>query len=273
MCYNGNSERCYSALVVQVEELHNMAFLRDEVWQFIGAFFGLVAIIVTIVLYRTQRRRKALSYEIISRTPLLSIGDEIKGKLQILFDGKPVQDIHLIVLKIINSGNVPIVSTNYERPVNLSFGENSWILTAEVSETDPEDLRATVNIENAKVALEPVLLNGGDSITLKLLVSQLGEINVDGRIVGVKDIRGLAAEGTGNWLRSFVVPLWATLFLLSSVVGVILFGAGEVLDSPQVASTGAMFLGYGLVGGLGGILVLAVVLSLVEAATAALRGR
>ena len=90
-----------------------LEILRDQIWQFVGAAFGFVAIIISIILWRTQRRRKALSYDIISRAPLLSVDDEIKGKLKIYFDGKPVQDIHLVLVKIINSGNVPIVSTDY----------------------------------------------------------------------------------------------------------------------------------------------------------------
>jgi len=213
-----------------------LEILRDQVWEFVGGvFLGLVAIIVTIILWRTQRRRKALSYEIISRTPLLSVEDEVKGKVQILFDGNPVQDIHLVVLKIINSGNVPIVSTDYERPVSLSFGENPRILTAEVSETDPDNLEISVDIQATKVMLDPVLLNGGDSITLKFLVSQLDEINIDGRIIGVKDIRKHTAGITANRLRSFgayLVLAGATL----SVVGPVLAMVWDFIGLPPPLS-------------------------------------
>jgi hypothetical protein len=68
---------------------------------------GLVSLVVVviglIIEYRTgffSKRvpRKALSYDITSLTPLLSVKDEIKGKLEIYFDGKPVQDVRLVVL-------------------------------------------------------------------------------------------------------------------------------------------------------------------------------
>jgi len=162
--------------------------------QIITVILAFVTIVVTIILYLLQRRyrHKSLSYEIISNAPLLSLKEEIKGNLQIVFNGKPVQSVHLIVVKIINSGKVPIVSTDYERPVSLNFSDNCQILTADISETNPKSLQASVSIENSKAVISPILLNSGDSIKVKLLVSQFdGQINVDGRVVGVKDISKL----------------------------------------------------------------------------------
>ncbi|MFZ3064412.1 MAG: hypothetical protein WA277_03895 [Nitrospirota bacterium] len=141
-------------------------FFHDQTWQFIiPTAIAVLAIVVSILIYLKQRQSKLLSYEILTHTPLLSLEEKIKGKLQILFDGKPVEDVNLIEVRIINSGNIPILSTDYEYPVNLGFGEKTKILTAEVFQTNPKSLKATVNIEGAKVILRPVLLNSGDSIS------------------------------------------------------------------------------------------------------------
>jgi len=193
-----------------------MDILRDPVWQSIGAILAVVAIIISIALYRRQRRHKALSYEIISRIPLLGMEEEIKGNLQILFNGKPVQQVHLIVVKITNSGNMPIVSTDYERTISLRFGEKAHTLTAEVAETNPNSLRTTAKIEGKKVVLTPTLLNQEDSVTLKMLVSEFSEqITVDGRVVGVKDI----CEYVENPLPSFAMILSGSVLLLIALIG------------------------------------------------------
>lgn len=170
--------------------------MSNPVWQFIVlAALALATVVVTTLLLWMQHRRKALSYEIISRTPLLSVEEEVKGKLQILFDGKSVQDVYLVVVRIINTGNVSIESADYEDPVNLSFGENCLILTTDISKTNFKSLRASTNIEKTKVVLAPVLLNKGDSITIKMLISHFdNEIEVDGHIAGVKSIRKLVDE-------------------------------------------------------------------------------
>lgn len=163
----------------------------EQIWQFvIATVIALLAIIVSILIYLKQRQRKALSYKILTNTPLLGIEEKIKGKLQILFDDKPVEDVNLIEIIIINSGNIPILITGYEHPISLSFDEKTKILTSEVFKTNPKSLKATVKIEDSRIIVPPVLLNSKDSIILKTLVSQFkGKISVDGRIIGVKDIR------------------------------------------------------------------------------------
>ena len=73
-----------------------------SVWQVLGPVLAALAIIVAIILYLMQRRRerKELSYAIVSRNRLFSFRDEVKGKLQVLFELKPVDDPFLIVAKV-----------------------------------------------------------------------------------------------------------------------------------------------------------------------------
>jgi len=202
------------------------AILRDQIWQFVGAAFGFAAIIVSIVLYRTQRRRKALSYDIITfPTPLLSVDNEVKGKVQVLFDGNPVQDVYLVTLEFINSGNVPIVPADYVRRVSVSFGESARILTCEVVKTDPDNLEASVDIEATRVALEPVLLNSGDAITLKFLVSGFDVIEFDGRIVGVKHVHKFVTR------QAAFQAIAVAVGVLSLTIGGLLASIGSILGS------------------------------------------
>ena len=95
--------------------------LRDPLWQFVGAIFGLVAIGIAILIFWLQRTRKSLGYEVISNTSLLTIKEELEGKLQILYEKESVNNVQLIVIKLINTGNLPIASNDYELPLRLIF--------------------------------------------------------------------------------------------------------------------------------------------------------
>lgn len=166
--------------------------IRDPLWQFVGAILALVAIALSILLPLIQRRSKRLSYEVISKTALLNIDKEITGRVEILLDGKPIKDVSLAVVKIINSGTVPIPANDYERPICLRFGNNARILSYEIIDRIPESLQPKIYMKDeneANVTLEPVLMNGGDSVSLKVLISEIEEnIEVDGRIIGVREI-------------------------------------------------------------------------------------
>jgi hypothetical protein len=159
---------------------------------------------------------------------LVSIEEAVKERVKILLDDKPVQDICLVAVRILNSGNLPIVSADYERQVSLCFSENTRIISAEVSETKPNSLQATISLEKTKVVLAPVLLNSGDSITLKMLVNQFdGKISVYGHIVGVKDIRELERKSarpakiiTMEGILRLLIMLsiaWLLFFLINNI--------------------------------------------------------
>jgi len=173
----------------------------------------IAAIIIPIVLYLKQRQKKVLSYEIVSDTPLLSVKEEIKTKLQILFEGKPVQQVYLGMVRVFNSGNMPIEVKDYDCPITLCFGEGAQILTAEIVKTDPNNLRPSINVKNNEIVISPILLNRGDFLTLKILATtSCDQMVVNGRIVGVKEIK----QFTGVKLRYYVL---ASIGIIMQLMG------------------------------------------------------
>lgn len=159
------------------------------------------AIAVTITLWLLNLRKKELAYEILSDTPLVSVKEEVKDKVQITLDNQPVHDVHLVQVKIVNSGNVSIRSADYEGRLTITAPEGSRVLMADVQETHPPHLEKRTLAEEAvsslidkvdghEVTLKPVLLNHGDSITVKMLVSKVsGSLNVVGHIEGIREVR------------------------------------------------------------------------------------
>src|SRR5437899_789086 len=141
--------------------------LSDPFWQ---SIIGIVAVITAIVIYLLQRKRKALSCEVVERTPLLTREEEIGSELQVMFKGMAVQDVYLMAIKILNSGNTPITSSDYERQVSIGFGKDSKILSAQISNCSPESLQPAIHYEDERLSLVPILLNSGDSINIKALV-------------------------------------------------------------------------------------------------------
>jgi hypothetical protein len=170
-------------------------FFRDSIWQFAGFIVSIIAIVVTVIIYFRQKNFKEISYEIISESSLLSISKEVESKLQILFDGKPVKGVHLILLRIANTGNLPIIPSDYIRNLSILFSGNVNILSAEITNRSPNDIDTTIVINDGNITFSPSLLNSEDSIILKALVSQFdGTIDVRGRITGVKNIRCLRSS-------------------------------------------------------------------------------
>ena len=192
-----------------------LEILRDSIWQFI---LGFIALALTIIFYWKQTQRKNLSFEVLYNTNLLSIDDVIKGKTQILYEGQLVQNVRLYAIKLINSGNVAILDTDYVRPVYLDFGNDSSILSAKVAKTSPSNLSPCVTTEKTRIIIDPLLLNSGDFIELEILLSQPTEYrqtlaSIDGRIVGVKSIKQINKLGQNRIIRLYSVTAFITVLI------------------------------------------------------------
>ena len=186
-------------------ELIAMEFLRDSAWQFWGVVISVVTALITISIFLLQRKNKRLTYTVLTETPLLSVDDEIKGKIKIKYGRKNIQNIHLVLLKIQNQGNVDIASSDYEKPIIFSF-EDSEILSIEAVDVSPKNLKPTITNVLSKFTIEPILLNKKDYIVIKLLFSNYGsKIAVDTRILGVKEIQ--------RFDRNYDLPRWPRIMI------------------------------------------------------------
>jgi hypothetical protein len=163
--------------------------VRDPLWNFVGVVLAIIALLVTIVIFIVQRKKKRLSYQVISLTSLLGLKEEIAGKIKVLYEGNEVTNVHLFEIKLINTGNQPIASSDFERPICISFADVTTILTSEIYESNPKDIKGDLAVEGCSLAVKPLLLNPNDSLSIKTLISNFdGSFTVDGRIIGVRQI-------------------------------------------------------------------------------------
>jgi len=143
---------------------------------------------------------------------------------QVLFDNKIVSDARLIILRIWNSGNVAITKEEYSRPIKFFFGDKTEVLDAEIVETVPKNINASLTKNLTTVTLEPVLLNPKEVIILKVLLTRYkGKLSVDARIVGTKqEIRSndLLWEGTTATIAfDLAINLVRFIPIAGSIVG------------------------------------------------------
>jgi hypothetical protein len=156
-------------------------------WSIAGVVIGLVSIGIATAIALVQRRSKRLAFEVLSRTQLVGTSGDIP-ELDVSFRGERVTNVEVIDLRILNTGNLAVSSSDYERPIRVSFGAESSVLTAEVVRVHPTSLRMACQPDGDGFVLEPVMLNGGDWVRVRTLVSRAGKVSADSRILGVSQI-------------------------------------------------------------------------------------
>jgi hypothetical protein len=195
--------------------------LSDPRWQAWGVILsislGIPSLVIAIIALRKQRIQKEVAYKTISDTLLFDPQKEIERRFQ--FDGKEISNLRLVILKISNSGDMPILPGEFIEPVTFLFGSQSEILDAEVIEKKPCNLKVVLKPDVNTLTLAPLLLNKGETIKLKILLSGVSEkVRVESRIVGLQEIIDLNAEqGRIKIMSSLLSGLTGIGILASSI--------------------------------------------------------
>ncbi|OUB81243.1 hypothetical protein [Bacillus wiedmannii] len=158
------------------------------------AIITLVAtILIPLIIYILQKSKKELSYKIISENKIFNT--EIDKRLKVSFENTIIEEeLTLILLKIVNTGNQPITKKDFEdnSGIDIMFGRD--ILSIETLKTKPSNLYiSTEDILPGYFEIQPLLLNPKDEFTLKLLVEKHNTLDfkVGARISGVTKIKPL----------------------------------------------------------------------------------
>lgn len=214
-------------------------FLRDPLWQFVAAVITVVSVIVAIVALVQQRRRKELTWEM-NWDSLLTVDDEVRGELKVTYNDEAVEDLALVRIRITNSGDIPILAQDFERALRLELGEAGHVLKGK-GDKHPKSLKPSADFKEHAVEIKPLLLNSSDWLSLRLLVSGFREkdVNIDGRIAGVKEVR----RSTGTRFRHVWLLLLSTVGLAGGALTAIVSEHFHV-QRPLNGAIGAVVVGY-----------------------------
>lgn len=163
----------------------------NQFWQLLTCvLIPVAAIIITVILWLRSRQRKDLSFLTSCTTVLPNVEDTVRKKLKILYEKKEVKQIYLNTVTLLCSGNEPIRTKDYEKPITLDFGNTLELLSAEIVKPSKRCLDTSFEIGKGSVSLTPILMNHGDRIDMKILTESRPEkMAIRARIAGIDEIK------------------------------------------------------------------------------------
>jgi hypothetical protein len=151
------------------------------------ATLGILSLVLAVTLYRLNKKSKKLVYQTISKTRVLTVRKGLAGRVEILFDGNPVQEVGLLQMKITNIGTETIKSSDFVRPIKFMLPQGQKVIDADFVQFDPPGLAPRLQRDDNSVTIEPLLLNANNSFQVKLLIANFnGIVAIDSRIEGVE---------------------------------------------------------------------------------------
>ncbi len=175
-----------------------MPDFSDPIWGVIGVIatvvFGLFGVIgVILAFFQLIQTNKQFSFEFISVTPILKIAKGYQDQIEIRFKQQVVKNVHLAVIRFSNSGKASIKPNDFDRPLKISV-KNGQIISAEVVETEPDNLGELIETKDAvSVVFKKTLFNSKDEFVVNLLIGEFSgetkDIEIDARIEGIKSLK------------------------------------------------------------------------------------
>ncbi len=216
---------------------------------FLASLFG--DLIAYRIWLKKQRVKKEITYQILTDAPIVSfqkhiasINTQVKGRLQILFDQKPVENLSVLTLKVWNSGNVDVKIWNSkeadakyqedDKPIRFEF-EGRKVVSFAGLETepkddvlDPEDLNAYLSqeplpsLEQDFIELPRCILKPKQSIELTLLLTGgEGRIIRRGKLFNGNIVLYKYSTNFSNMIDIFLIIILTTSFIFLSVFAIV----------------------------------------------------
>ncbi len=164
-------------------------FFKDYGEYIVGIPATMFGLWFAYFVYRRQKNTKSLTYEVLSNYRLITVDSKYRSQFKILFKNDEVENVNLFVIRIKNTGNIPIEKKDFDKPIKIEFMGDSRIIFGEILEQSPNNLGIEFIVGKNLLEVSPCLINQDDSFSIQILVnSNKVEFLIDGRISGIKKI-------------------------------------------------------------------------------------
>ena len=152
---------------------------------------------------------KALTYEVIEKKKLSELGadESVGSRLKMVFNGRDVKQGTYVVIAIENSGKAPVRAEDFYSDIVIKI-EGGEIISAQLIETQPENIPLQMVQQKSSVSIKPMLLNPGDRFLLKMFSdNDLRIVGVQSRILGVSSIERVQSPESSGLIVKTLKPL------------------------------------------------------------------
>jgi hypothetical protein len=175
----------------------------DTYLPYLSPAVGLISLFIATYLsirFNWWGTKKELTYRLLADGPVFSPDDEIRDRVEIFYDKKPVEAVSFLIIQFTNSGRTNISKNDFDGDLKFNFQGTVKILSADVIERNPSELPVEFEPILSTVLIRPLLLNRGDSFKIKILVDTLKPVlTVEARIVGVKSVKRVSERAVTLW--------------------------------------------------------------------------
>lgn len=168
-----------------------MELIKDYAEYIVGVPSLIIAALISMWIFKRQNKQKKLEYEVVTNEQVIGFSEHLKNDVEVSYQGNIIEALHMSILKVINTGNVPLLSSDFEQPLEITTDDGE-IIDCDLMDVNPRNLKVEYSIDqyltHGKRVFEVGLMNPSDEFSIKVLSLKKITPIIIGRIVGVKSI-------------------------------------------------------------------------------------
>ncbi|VVN03561.1 hypothetical protein [Pseudomonas fluorescens] len=156
-------------------------------WKFILTLTVAILGIVVPLVWQSDLSSKSMELRLSSSTSLEPPSKILD--LQVVLDGKKLETPYSSSLELVNTGSKTVLSSDFDKPIEILIGDGAKLVTARITDTTPNDIPAEISLSGNVIRIAPHLSNPKDAISLSIITSGEKPVySTRGRIAGIQHI-------------------------------------------------------------------------------------
>lgn len=168
-------------------------------WNLIVSVISALLTVLGIGIAVWLQERKSLEILYDEPVQLVSINSEAESDIKVYYRDVPARNAVVLQVHVRNTGNRPILETDFREPLSFSFGPNNEIMDVNIVLSEPAQLNVAISLKENTAVIAPILLNPEDRFSIRFVIVQhavtpiADAFRAEGRIAGVQDIKAVAS--------------------------------------------------------------------------------
>ncbi|NWE38047.1 hypothetical protein HX875_01085 [Pseudomonas yamanorum] len=205
-------------------------------WKYIVMFLVTLVCALIPVLWQSSQEARSISVKLSSSTTL-QLGPKAGIKdLQVTLDGHNIDRPYLSLFEVVNDGSKPILSSEFESPIELFTKNEASVVTAQIAETIPAGITAKISVDDKRAKIAPYLVNPDDSVFFTILTSGgAPKFEAHARIAGIKEVKYVDSSVPAPNRVSIAVTLIVALCMITLYFLYMAFASRRLIVSSSLA--------------------------------------
>lgn len=163
---------------------------RSFDWKYLLAtVLAIVGLAIPVYLWQSDLQAHDLSARLVSSSSLQPFANAKIYDVKVTLNDVQLANPHFTTFELINSGSKPILSSDFESPIELLGTDGLEFVSARVDYTDPKDIPVKISVDSKHVSIAPFLFNPKDKVVFSVITSGADPvISMKARIAGIREI-------------------------------------------------------------------------------------